>query len=141
MTLGQREADIAPQATQPASVDAAGRLAQVVTAHRGLQHLLVPLAGHPVGQHARPGQARAVVAQAVHQRPEGAGHGAGVDHRQHRNAQLHRQVGRARLTIEQPHHPFDQDQVAVQSRLVQPRADVRLAVEPEVQVVHWVAAG
>ncbi|MNT01355.1 hypothetical protein D3C72_1358170 [compost metagenome] len=131
MAFGQREIGAARQGTEPVT-----GLAQGV-----LQHVGMALAGHAVGQHAGPGQARAEVLQAVGQRAEGAGHGLGVDHGQHGQAQALGQLGRAGRAVEQAHHAFDDHQVGLARGGMQARAAVGLAGHPQVERMHRRAGG
>ena len=105
------------------------------------QHLRMPLAAHAVGQHTRPGHAGAVVLQAKGQRAKSARHGRCIDHRQHRHAKVLCQVGRAGGAVEQAHHAFDEDEVVALRRRMQALAAVGLAIHPQVQLVHRLAAG
>ena len=51
------------------------------------------------------------------------------------------QVGRAGGAVEQAHHAFDEDEVVALRRSMQALAAVGLAVHPQVQLVHRLAAG
>ena len=113
-----------------------GAVAQAIA-----QHLRMPLAAHAVGQHTRPGHAGAVVLQAKGQRAKSARHGRCIDHRQHRHAKVLCQVGRAGGAVEQAHHAFDEDEVVALRRSMQALAAVGLAIHPQVQLVHRLAAG
>ena len=84
-----------------------------IVAQAGAQHIGMALARHAVGQHAGPGQALAVVAQAVDDGAQRAAHGASIDHREHGHAEALGQVGHAVLAVEQAHDAFDQDQISL----------------------------
>jgi hypothetical protein len=66
---------------------------------------------------------------------EGLGHGLGVDHRHHRNAEAAGDVGARRAAVEQPHHPFDEDQVGLWRGGVQAPGGVGRAAHAQIEVV------
>ena len=136
MTLRQRESSVTHHGAQPG-----GRRTRITGGQRGLQHLRMPLAGHAVGQHPGPRQARAVVLQAKRQRAKRARHGRRIDHRQHRQAKPLRQIRRTRLAIKQAHDPFDDDQIGILRCGVQACPHIRLAGHPQIHVVHRLARG
>ena len=105
------------------------------------QHVGVARAAHAIGQHTRPGQARAVVLQAKRQRTKGARHGRRIHHRQHGHAEALGQVGGAGVAIEQAHHTFYQDEVGFLRRRMQALGAVGLAGHPQVELVHGRTAG
>ncbi len=101
----------------------------------------MPCAADPIGQHAGERQVRLEALQAVGQRAEGLGHGRAIDHRQHRHAEAPRQIrGRGR-TVEQAHHPLDQDQVGLTRRFPEQASRLLLADHPQVELVDRSAAG
>ncbi|MNH11710.1 hypothetical protein D3C79_712320 [compost metagenome] len=69
-----------------------------------------------VGQHPGKRQVRLIARQAQGQGTEGLGHGRAIDHRQHRHTKMTSKVGARWRAIEQPHDPFDQDQVGLSRR-------------------------
>lgn len=91
--------------------------------HRFLEEREVPLAADPVEQH--PGYRQGRVESGIARRHRGgrARHPAAVDDQQHRRLQL---LGHGRgaallvnrrAAVEQPHHPFDDREIAVSRRL------------------------
>ena len=98
-------------------------------------------AADAVGQHPGEGHLRPVQLQPQRDRPEGLRHRARVDHRQHRQAKAHRQLGTGRRAVVQAHHAFDQDQVRLARRLPEQFAAVRLAAHPQVELVTGLTAG
>jgi hypothetical protein len=98
-------------------------------------------AAHAVGQHAAHRQAGPVLLQAQGQGAEGLGHGRGLDHRQHRQAEGLGQVGAAGPAVEQAHHALDQHDVMVLRGLGQQAPAVGLAAHPQVQLPAGLAAG
>ena len=99
------------------------------------QQLIVPLAGGTIGEGAGEGQARAVAGQAQRQGAEGLGHVGAIDHRQDGDAEQARQVGAGTVAIEQPHDPFDEDEIGLPRRLEKELAAVGLAAHPQVELV------
>jgi hypothetical protein len=77
----------------------------------------------------------------MHEGAEGLGHRLGVDHRHHRNAEAAGDVGARGLAVEEPHHPFDEDQVGLARGLMQPPGGVGLAAHAQIEVVHRRTAG
>ena len=98
-------------------------------------------AAHPVGQHPGERQIRLITRQAQGQRAKGLGHGRTVDNRQHRHAEVTCQVGARRGAVEQPHHPFDEDQVGFTCRLPEQPAAFLGTDHPQVQLADGGIAG
>jgi hypothetical protein len=71
---------------------------------------------------------------------EAAGHGAGIEHQQHRHAEATRQFGGRGFAVVQAHHAFDQDQVGIARRARQAPARIGLAAHAEVDVLAGAAA-
>ncbi|MOA33332.1 hypothetical protein D3C78_1546190 [compost metagenome] len=82
VAAGQFDAAFAGQAAIPAQ--ALGQAA--------FEQLRMTQAAYPIGQHAGERQIGLVPRQAQGQGTEGLGHGGAVDHRQHRHAEVARQV-------------------------------------------------
>ncbi|KAF1060887.1 MAG: hypothetical protein GAK45_02392 [Pseudomonas citronellolis] len=131
VTAGQLDAALARQPAIPAQTFGQATFEQLRMAQ----------AADPVGQHASEWQVRLVARQAQGQGPEGLGHGRAIDHRQHRHAEMPRQVSARRRTVEQPHDTFDEDQVGVGGSVPQQTAALLFANHPHVQLVHRRAAG
>ena len=106
-----------------------------------LQHLRVARAGHAVGQHPGPGQAGPVGFQAMHDGPQRASHGAGIDHGEHGHAGALGQVGHAVAAVKQAHHALDQEKVRLLRGGVQACSAVIPAGHPQVKVLHRRTAG
>ncbi len=85
MTAGQLDAALAGKPTVP--TQAFGQAA--------FEQLRVAQAAYAVGQHAGKRQVGLIARQTQGQGAKGLGHGSAVDHRQHRHAEMPRQIGRA----------------------------------------------
>jgi hypothetical protein len=66
---------------------------------------------------------------------EAAGHGAGIEYQQHRQAELARKCGGGGFAVVQAHHAFDQDQVGILRAAGQAPARIGLAAHAEVDVL------
>ncbi|MNH22075.1 hypothetical protein D3C79_819150 [compost metagenome] len=81
-------------------------------------------------------QVRLITRQPQGQSTERLSHGGAVDHRQHRHIKMPGQIGTRRCTVEQPHDPFDQDQVGFARRFPQQTSAFLLPHHPQVELVH-----
>ncbi len=97
--------------------------------------------GHPVCKHPIERQTRAVGREPVSNRTEGLRHRLRIDDSQHRHTQELREISATRCTVEQSHHPFDQDQVGFTRGLVQESPAVFLASHPQIELVRRASAG
>ena len=113
---------------------------QGTVAQRRGHHGCMPRAGDAVRHHARHVD-RAVIAQAMDQGPGRLRHGAGIDHRQHRQAEGPRQVGGGRRAVVQTHDSLDKDGVGRGGRLGQQGAAALRADHPQVERFDGRAAG
>ncbi len=136
MPFRQRERGIAHHSTQEIAC-----IAGAPTGQCFFKHLCMPLAGHAVGQHTRPGQAGTEMLQTEREGAKRARHGRGVDHRQHRQTKTLCEIGGAGFPIEQPHHAFDDDQVRLAGRFMQPGPRIVLARHPQIDVVRGPTCG
>jgi hypothetical protein len=98
-------------------------------------------AADPVGQHAGKGQFGAIAGQPVGDGAESLRHGAGVDHRHHRDVEAAGEVGGRRAAVEEAHDAFDQDQVGILRGAGQSPARVILAAHAEIEILAGAAAG
>ncbi|MNP21382.1 hypothetical protein D3C76_1139970 [compost metagenome] len=69
-----------------------------------------------IGQYPGKRQVRLITRQAQGQRAKSLGHGRAINDGKYRHAKMARQVGARWRAIEQPHDPFDQDQVGLSRR-------------------------
>ena len=126
----------------PGQVAVPGHVAFI---HGVAAELGVIIAAHPVGQHGGDRGAAIplfpVVLETKGHGAEGAGHGRGIQHQQHRQAEQLGQGGGGRFAVVEAHHPFHQDQVVLRCRLGQAPAGISLAAEAKVDVVAGLAAG
>jgi len=113
----------------------------VLRRHTFLQHHRVAHAANLVGENAVKMQTPTEIGEAKGQRAKGLRHGAGVDHREHRQVETLGEIGRRRLAIKEPHHGFNQDQIVVLRSFKQHFATEIAADEPQIKVVDRAAAG
>ncbi len=77
----------------------------------------------------------------MHQGTKRPGHGRGIHHRQHGNAQPLRQISRAGFAVEQAHHSLNQNQIILLRCMAKPCANIGLTIYPQIQIVHRLSAG
>ena len=131
VAFGQRGVVVAGQGAVPGD---GGR--QAIAQQRG-----VTFAADVVGEHAGKRQVRLPGGEAVGDGGESLRHGLGVDHGHDRNAEAPRDVGAGRIAVEQPHHPFDEDQVGVPGGGVESPRGVFGPADAEIEVINRRAAG
>ena len=116
-----------------------------VPADRGRQRITqnfaMPCAANPIAEHPGKWQIRLKGRQTMGHGAKGLGHGRAIDHRQHRYAEVSCQISRRGRTIEQAHHPFDQNQIGFTCRLPKQPAALRLANHPQIKLIHRCTAG
>ncbi len=79
--------------------------------------------------------------QAPSKRTKSAGHRAGINHGKHRQAETLRQVCSTRVTIKQPHHAFNNDEISFSGRLMQTSRAILLPGHPQIQLVNRCTTG
>ncbi len=121
----------------------AQQAAEIVQAGRQAlgQHLAVTAGGDAVGEHAGKGKRGTVGGEAVGDGAEGLCHGAGIDDGQHRDAEQLGKVSAGGGAVEQPHHPFHQNQVGAFGRFGQQASALVLAYQPEIELINGIARG
>ncbi len=101
----------------------------------------MPLAAHAVGQHTGPGHAGAVVLQAKASAPKVPAMADASTTASTGTPKCCARSAALGVPSEQAHHAFDQDEVVLCAAACRRWRAVGLAVHPQVQLVHRLAAG
>ena len=94
-----------------------------------------------VGQYAEHRQFRSIGTQPQGNRTKRAGHGRGIDDQQQRQIEFQCQISAGGISVMQPHHAFDQQQVGLLRRLAKELAAMLPPAHPQIELLHRLSRG
>ena len=100
------------------------------------QNLAMTHAAELVAQHPGKAEIRLEVRQSPGHCRKGLRHAGAIDHAQYRHAKLTGKVGRRGRTVEQPHNPFNQDQISLGRRFPEQPTRLLKTHHPKVQLIY-----